>query len=84
MALSPAADELVWYYPLAAFAVGLFFAFLAYRFFTDTRHRGRIILSFLGFGIAMVWILMIVNEVVGVLQVRLSRVMIFPRDSALT
>lgn len=62
------ADELVWYYPLAAFAVGLFFAFLAYRFFTDTRHRGRIILSFLGFGIAMVWILMIVNEVVGVLQ----------------
>ena len=64
----PAADELIWWYPLAAFAVGLFFAFLAYRFFTDTRHRGRIILSFLGFGIAMVWILMIVNEVVGVLQ----------------
>ncbi|KWU44097.1 hypothetical protein RHOSPDRAFT_11990, partial [Rhodotorula sp. JG-1b] len=59
------ADELIWWYPLAAFAVGLFFAFLAYRFFTDTRHRGRIILSFLGFGIAMVWILMIVNEVVG-------------------
>ncbi|GAA5976313.1 hypothetical protein JCM10908_005454 [Rhodotorula pacifica] len=62
------ADDLAWYYPLVAFAVGLFFAFLAYRFFTDTRHRGRIILSFLGFGIAMVWILMIVNEVVGVLQ----------------
>ncbi|GAA5865268.1 hypothetical protein JCM3774_004914 [Rhodotorula dairenensis] len=62
------ADDMAWYYPLAAFAVGLSFALLAYRFFTDTRHRGRIILSFLGFGIAMVWILMIVNEVVGVLQ----------------
>jgi hypothetical protein len=30
-------------------------------------------LCFLGFGIAMIWILMIVNEVVGVLLVRLLR-----------
>ncbi|GAA5821443.1 hypothetical protein JCM11251_004626 [Rhodosporidiobolus azoricus] len=60
-------DSLEWYYPLAAFAVGLVAATLAYRIFEDPRHRGRVSLCFLGFFIAMVWILMIVNEVVGVL-----------------
>ncbi|GAA5855844.1 hypothetical protein JCM8547_000382 [Rhodosporidiobolus lusitaniae] len=61
------ADALQWYYFLAAISVGLLFAFLAYRFFDDPRHPGRVSLCFLGFFIAMVWILMIVNEVVGVL-----------------
>lgn len=63
------ADELEWYQPLLALLLGLFFATLAYRFFHDPRHPGRVTLCFVGFGIAMVWILMIVNEVVGVLQV---------------
>ncbi|BGP38365.1 hypothetical protein JCM10449v2_002297 [Rhodotorula kratochvilovae] len=62
------ADELRWWYPLVALASGGFFSLLAYRFFKSSRHPGRIILCFLGFFIAMVWILMIVNEVVGVLQ----------------
>ncbi|GAA6000166.1 hypothetical protein JCM10207_007886 [Rhodosporidiobolus poonsookiae] len=60
-------DSLKWYYPLAAAGVGLVFATLAYRYFEDPRHPGRVTLCFLGFAIAMVWILMIVNEVVGVL-----------------
>ncbi|GJN87170.1 hypothetical protein Rhopal_000115-T1 [Rhodotorula paludigena] len=62
------ADDLQWWYPLAALVVGLFCSFLAFRFFDNSRHPGRVSLCFLGFGIAMVWILMIVNEVVGVLQ----------------
>jgi hypothetical protein len=40
-----------------------------YRVFTTTAHSGRIVLCFVGFAVAMVWILLIVNEVVGVLQV---------------
>ncbi|GAA5949834.1 hypothetical protein JCM21900_004217 [Sporobolomyces salmonicolor] len=62
------ADDLRWYYLLSALCVGLVFATLAYRFFHNPRHPGRVTLCFLGFAIAMVWILMIVNEVVGVLQ----------------
>jgi hypothetical protein len=65
------ADNLQWYYLLVAAFVGLFFAALTYRYFENPRHPGRISLCFLGFLIAMVWILMIVNEVVGVLLVRL-------------
>ncbi|GAA5974227.1 hypothetical protein JCM11641_003338 [Rhodosporidiobolus odoratus] len=60
-------DSLEWYQPFAALAVGGVFAILAYRYFKDTRHPGRVTLCFLGFLVAMVWILMIVNEVVGVL-----------------
>ncbi|GAA5936199.1 uncharacterized protein JCM15063_002741 [Sporobolomyces koalae] len=62
------ANDLQWYQPIVALLIGLFFATLAYRFFHNPRHPGRVSLCFLGFGIAMVWILMIVNEVVGVLQ----------------
>ncbi|GAA5986234.1 hypothetical protein JCM5350_007592 [Sporobolomyces pararoseus] len=62
------ADELKWYQPLIALLIGLFFSTLSWRFFHNPRHPGRVSLCFLGFGIAMVWILMIVNEVVGVLQ----------------
>ncbi|GAA5946506.1 hypothetical protein JCM3765_000271 [Sporobolomyces pararoseus] len=62
------ADELKWYQPFIAFLIGLFFSFLSWRYFHNPRHPGRVSLCFLGFGIAMVWILMIVNEVVGVLQ----------------
>ena len=47
-------------------------ATLAYCTFKDNRHPGRIVLCFVGFFVAMVWILMIVNEVVGVLQVSLA------------
>ncbi|GAA5924462.1 hypothetical protein JCM10213_004583 [Rhodosporidiobolus nylandii] len=61
------ADSLEWYEPLASAAIGLLFAALAYRFFESPSHPGRVTLCFLGFFIAMVWILMIVNEVVGVL-----------------
>ncbi|GAA6037289.1 hypothetical protein JCM8097_008665 [Rhodosporidiobolus ruineniae] len=60
-------DAFQWYYPVAAFFIGLLFATLAYRYFEDPRHPGRVALCFLGFFTAMVWILMIVNEVVGVL-----------------
>ncbi|GAA5911811.1 hypothetical protein JCM6882_003364 [Rhodosporidiobolus microsporus] len=60
-------DSLKWYYPIAAGVVGLLAATLAYRYFENPRHPGRVTLCFLGFLIAMVWILMIVNEVVGVL-----------------
>ncbi|GAA6009391.1 hypothetical protein JCM11491_004304 [Sporobolomyces phaffii] len=62
------ADELRWYQPALALAVGAVFATLAWRFFHHPRHPGRVTLCFVGFAIAMVWILMIVNEVVGVLQ----------------
>jgi hypothetical protein len=44
-------------------------ASLAFYHFEDHRHRGRIVLCFVGFLVAMVWILMIVTEVVGILQV---------------
>lgn len=64
-----AVEELRWWYLVAAGLVGLLAATVAYRFFHNSRHPGRVSLCFLGFGIAMVWILMIVNEVVGVLLV---------------
>ncbi|BGO98100.1 putative cation exchanger [Rhodotorula toruloides] len=60
-------EELRWWYLVAAGLVGLLAASVAYRFFHNSRHPGRVSLCFLGFAIAMVWILMIVNEVVGVL-----------------
>ncbi|BGP23182.1 sodium/calcium exchanger membrane protein [Rhodotorula toruloides] len=60
-------EELRWWYLVAAGLVGLLAATVAYRFFHNSRHPGRLSLCFLGFAIAMVWILMIVNEVVGVL-----------------
>lgn len=41
----------------------------AFWIFEDRKHPGRVALCFVGFFVAMVWILMIVNEVVGVLQV---------------
>jgi len=59
-----------WWQPVVALAAGGVFSLLAFRYFDSSRHPGRIVLCFLGFLIAMVWILMIVNEVVGVLQVR--------------
>lgn len=46
----------------------------AFWVFEDRKHSGRIVLCFVGFFVAMVWILMIVNEVVAVLQVRPIRV----------
>mgnify|MGYP001580935612 CR=1 FL=1 len=73
------ADDLVWWCPLAALGVGVVLASIAYYHFEDHRHPGRIVLCFLGFFVAAVWILKIVNEVVGVLQVRLSFVLIRAR-----
>lgn len=64
------ADDLTWWYPLAALGVGLCIGSFAFYCFEDHRHPGRVVLCFVGFFVAMVWILMIVNEVVGVLQVR--------------
>ncbi|GAA5901152.1 hypothetical protein JCM8208_002290 [Rhodotorula glutinis] len=62
------AEDMRWWQPVIALAAGGIFSLLASRYFDSSRHPGRIILCFLGFLIAMVWILMIVNEVVGVLQ----------------
>ncbi|KAI5481546.1 hypothetical protein MNV49_002772 [Pseudohyphozyma bogoriensis] len=62
------ADDLRWWYPLIALAVGLTIASFAFWCFEDHKHPGRVVLCFVGFFVAMVWILMIVNEVVGVLQ----------------
>lgn len=61
-------EELKWWQPLTALAIGLCLSSFAYWCFEDSRHPGRITLCFVGFLVAMVWILMIVNEVVGVLQ----------------
>jgi sodium/potassium/calcium exchanger 6 len=62
-------DQLKWWYLPAAFAVGITSGLFTYRVFKTTAHPGRIVLCFVGFFVAMVWILLIVNEVVGVLQV---------------
>ncbi|KAL8286445.1 hypothetical protein RQP46_004462 [Phenoliferia psychrophenolica] len=61
------ADDLTWWYPLAALGGGLCIGSFAFYCFEDHRHPGRVVLCFVGFFVAMVWILMIVNEVVGVL-----------------
>ena len=61
-------EDLQWWQPLAALVCGLGLSSFAYWCFEDSRHPGRIVLCFVGFFVAMVWILMIVNEVVGVLQ----------------
>lgn len=66
---SPTVDDLKWWYPLAALAGGLSLGSFAFYVFEHPTHPGRIVLCFVGFFVAMVWILMIVNEVVGVLQV---------------
>lgn len=66
-----AVDDLQWWYPIAALSFGLVLGMFAFRFFVDRSNPSRVILCFAGFFVAMVWILMIVNEVVGVLQVRL-------------
>ncbi|KAM0754539.1 hypothetical protein T439DRAFT_377003 [Meredithblackwellia eburnea MCA 4105] len=61
-------DDLKWWYPVVALLIGLLLGGFAYYCFEDHRHPGRVVLCFVGFFVAMVWILMIVNEVVGVLQ----------------
>lgn len=63
-------DELeVWYLPAAA-GVGLVLCITSLLFFKDPDHITRVLtLCVIGFFIAVVWILTIVNEVVGVLQV---------------
>ncbi|KAK4058313.1 hypothetical protein OIO90_000470 [Microbotryomycetes sp. JL221] len=60
--------SLQWWYPLAALAGGLVLGAFAFWVFEDHRHPGRIVLCFVGFFVAMVWILTIVTEVVAVLQ----------------
>ncbi|KAM0788213.1 hypothetical protein ACM66B_001370 [Microbotryomycetes sp. NB124-2] len=60
--------NLRWWYPLVAFAGGLVLGLFAFWVFEDHRHPGRIVLCFVGFFVAMVWILTIVTEVVAVLQ----------------
>lgn len=57
-----------WWYVMVALGVGLVLAGSAFYFFDNRAHKGRIALCFVGFLVAMVWILVIVNEVVGVLQ----------------
>jgi sodium/potassium/calcium exchanger 6 len=70
-----AGDELeVWYLP-AATGVGLVSSILSLLFFTDPEHMTRVLtLCVIGFFVAVVWILTIVNEVVGVLQVSLCAI----------
>lgn len=63
------AYDLEWWYPLLALLVGLLLAATTFHLFEDQKHPGRIVLCFVGFFVAMVWILTIVGEVVGVLQV---------------
>ena len=42
---------------------------IAYLIEWPGKRKGRIFLCFVGFGVSLVWLLTIVNEVVGVLQV---------------
>lgn len=56
----------------------------AFWVFEDRKHSGRIVLCFVGFFVAMVWILMIVNEVVAVLQVRPNRMLTSATRKSLT
>lgn len=60
-----------WWQPAVALCFGLVIASITFCLFKDPHHPGRVSLCFVGFFVAMVWILTIVNEVVGVLQVRL-------------
>ncbi|KAK9897817.1 hypothetical protein P389DRAFT_169829 [Cystobasidium minutum MCA 4210] len=62
-------DELeIWYMPTAV-GVGLLLCTTSLLFFKDQDHITRVLtLCVIGFFIAVVWILTIVNEVVGVLQ----------------
>ncbi|GAA98781.1 uncharacterized protein L969DRAFT_18398 [Mixia osmundae IAM 14324] len=60
-------DLRIWYLP-TAIGVGLLLAIGAYKLFNRERHPLRLGLCFVGFIVAMVWILTIVNEVVGVLR----------------
>ncbi|SCV74202.1 BQ2448_6634 [Microbotryum intermedium] len=60
-------DSVRWIEIAIALAFGLVLATTCFITFTSTAHRGRILLCFVGFVVAAVWILLIVNEVVGVL-----------------
>lgn len=65
----------VWYLPVA-FVIGTSLATLVVLFFQDEKHATRVLsLCCIGFIVAIVWILTIVNEVVGVLQVSLRRIL---------
>lgn len=57
-----------WWYGLIALVIGVVLACSTFYFFDHRAHKGRIVLCFVGFLVAMVWTLIIVNEVVGVLQ----------------
>lgn len=61
-------DDLRWWYFPIALGVGVSLGGLSYTFLKDLKSRLRLILCFVGFFVAMVWILTIVNEMVGVLQ----------------
>lgn len=61
-------DDLRWWHFPIVLSLGLVLGAATYLFLADPRHPGRLGLCFVGFFVAMVWILTIVNEVVGVLQ----------------
>lgn len=64
-------DQLHIWNVCSALGVGLALSTIALLFFKDETHVTRVLsLCFIGFFMAIVWILTIVNEVVGVLQVR--------------
>lgn len=63
-------DQLKWWHPLVALVIGASLSTTSVLFFRDERHITRVLtLCVIGFIVAIVWILSIVNEVVGVLQV---------------
>lgn len=64
----------IWYIP-TAFVIGTSLATIVVLFFKDEMRATRVLsLCCIGFVVAIVWILTIVNEVVGVLQVNLTGV----------
>lgn len=76
--VSTVGDDVRWWHFLIAAGVGAALGGLAYLI--EAAGKGRLTLCFVGFAVAVLWIMTIVNEVVGVLQVRCFRLERFSSD----
>lgn len=73
-------DQLQWWFFLVALGCSVGLGFMAHTIVSDSQCRGRVLFCVVGFLVSMVWLLLTVNEIVGVLQVN-SRSLVSTKDS---
>lgn len=73
MSVLSTGDQLKWWYFLVALGASIGLGSIAYLIVLDPQARFRVWFCVVGFFVSMVWLLMTVNEIVGVLQVSLNK-----------